>query len=262
MADRDEWMRRLGPLYPGAVAIRQTTAMRWGDLRATADDTLRSAPWMVAVGAVLGIGAWLCGWLVGRLGVTAALQGAIAIAALTALSAALLDVGLARTVERWLARDRDEAAIGPAGTIALVTAALVRVVALISIRPSLWLAALVVAPLVGRWAALALQRLGDLLEPPLAERRSLVVGEVSWGALGLVTLLVSVLAVLGLGWPALLILLAVGAIAFAIGLAVEKQRGGLDADTLAAVAALCEVIALVGAAAIAPAVASAWSVVR
>jgi cobalamin synthase len=256
--DREEWMRRLGPLYPGAVAIRQTTAMRWGDLRATTDDTLRSAPWMVAVGAVLGIGAWLAGWLVGQLGVTAALQGAIAIAALTALGAALLDVGLARTVERWLARDRDESGIGPAGTIALVTAALVRVVALISIRPSLWLAALVVAPLVGRWSALALQRLGDLLEPPLSERRSLVVGEVSWGALGLVTLLVSVIAVLGLGWPSLLILLAVGAIAFAIGLAVEKQRGGLDADTLAAVAALCEVIALVGAAAIAPAVASAW----
>jgi len=265
--DRDEWLRRLGPLYPGAVAIRQTTAMPWpGALRATADDSARAAPWMVAVGAVVGIGAWLAGWLIGRLGVVAALQGAVAIAALTALSAALLDVGLARSVERWLRRGYGDVdagvvvpAIGPAGTTALLVAGLLRVVALISIRPSAWLGALVVAPLIGRWCALALQRLGQLVEPPLGDRRSLVVGEVGWGSLAIVTVLVSMLAVLGLGWASLLVLLAAGAIAFAIGLAVEKQRGGLDGDTLAAVAAIGEVIALIGAAAIAPALRSAWT---
>jgi adenosylcobinamide-GDP ribazoletransferase len=266
MADRDDWMRRLGPLYPGAVAIRQTTAMPWpGDLRATEDDSVRAAPWMVVVGGVLGVAAWLVGWLVARLGLTAALAGALAIVTLGVLSAALLDVGLARTVERWLGRDDDEvggvgaAGLGAAGITALVGASLLRVVALLSIRPSAWLAALVVAPLIGRWAALALQRLGDLLEAPAPDRRSLVVGEVSWGTLALVTAGVAVIAGLGLGLAGLLLLVAAAAVAFAIGLVAEKRRGGLDASTLAAVAALAEVIALVGAAALAPALVSPWT---
>lgn len=254
-------MKRLGPLYPGAVALRQTTVMRWPvDLRATAEDAARAAPWMVAVGAALGVAAWLIGWLVGRLGAPAAVGGAVAVVALVALSAGLLDVGLARTVDRWLGRDPDDAGVGPGGTSALLAAALLRVVALLAVRPSAWLGALVVAPLAGRWAALALQRLGDVLEPPAPEHRSLLVGELSWGQLALVTFFVAIIAVMGLGWSALLILVAACAVAFAIGLASEKSRGGLDASTLAAVAALVEVIALVAAAAIAPALTTPWAV--
>lgn len=267
MADRDEWMRRLGPLYPGAVAIRQTTVMRWpGGLRATTDDSERAAPWMVVVGAVLGVAAWGVAWVAGVLDVPVAVRGALAVLALTALTAALLDVGLARAVERWSGRDPgalvgdgDHGPIGPAGTSVLLAVALTRVVAVIAIRPSAWLAALVVAPLLGRWAALALQRLGDVLEPPAPDRRSLVVGGVSWLQLGVVTALVGVVAVLGLGAVALVLLAMCGAIAFVAGLVVERARGGLDGHSLAAVAAACEVLALVGIAAIAPALVSPWS---
>ncbi len=260
MADRDEWMRRLGPLYPGAVAIRQSTAMRWpGELRSTVDDSERAAPWMVGVGAMLGVIAWTMAWAVGLLEVPAALRGALAVLTLTALTAALLDVGLARAIERWLGRDDEDAGpIGPAGTSALLAMAVTRVVAVIAIRPSAWLAALVVAPLLGRWAALALQRLGDVLEPPTPDRRSLVVGGVSWLQLGIVTGLVALVAILALGAPALILLAVTAAIAVVAGLVVERARGGLDGHSLAAVAAVCEVITLVGIAAIAPAIVSPW----
>ena len=268
IADRDEWMRRLGPLYPGAVAIRQTTAMRWpAGLRATAEDAVRAAPWMVVVGAVIGTIAFATGWLVGQLGVAPAVRGAVAILTLSILSAAILDVGLARTVERWLRGVPEldapavpaDASLGAPGVSVLLATVILRVVAIVSIRPSAWLAALVLAPLIGRWAALALQRLGDVLEPPVPERRSLIVGEVGWGQVGIVTALVALLAVLGLGWSALLVLAVVAAVAFGIGLASERKRGGLDSHGLAAVAAVCEVIALIGAAAIAPAVLSPWT---
>ncbi len=267
MADRDEWMRRLGPLYPGAVAIRQTTVMRWpSDLRSTIDDAVRAAPWMVIIGGVLGVIAWVAGWLVARLGVADALSGAVAITTLSLLGAAISDVGLARTVERWLGRTEESAAappmasIGPAGTTALLAGGVVRVVAFLSIRPSAWLAALIVVPLVGRWSALMLQRLGEVLEPPAADRRSLLVGEVTWAQVGVVSALVAIAAVIAVGWGALLILLIAGALAFVIGFLVERGRGGLDGQSLAATAAVCELIALVGIAAIAPAITSAWSV--
>lgn len=261
MADRDEWMRRLGPLYPGAVAIRQTTAVRWpSDLRTTSEDAERSAPWVVVIGAVLGVAAWLVGWTAGLLGVVPALRGALAVVTLTALTAALLDLGLARTVERWMGRADDDPALGPAGTTALLSGALLRMVAVVSIRPSAWLAALVVAPLVGRWSALCLQRLGDVLEPPVSGRRSLLVGGVTWWQVGIVTALVAIVAVLGLGFAALLILAAVGALIFVLGLVVERNRGGLDGHALAAVAALAELGALIGVAALAPALTSPWSI--
>lgn len=254
-------MRRLGPLYPGAVALRHTTAIKWpADLRIANDDSLRSAPWMVVIGAVLGLVAWAVGWLAGLIGVVPALRGALAVVTLTALTAALLDLGLARTVERWLGRADDDPALGAAGTTALLSAAVIRVVAIVSIRPSAWLAALVVAPLVGRWSALCLQRLGDLLEPPMSGKRSLLVGDVSWLQVGVVTALVAVIAVLGLGFGALLVLAALAAVTFVVGLLVERGRGGLDGHSLAAVAALCEVCALIGIAGLAPALTSPWSV--
>jgi cobalamin synthase len=117
----------------------------------------------------------------------------------------------------------------------------------------------VIAPMIGRWAALLLQRLGDVLEPPRSDRRSLLVGEVSWAQIGVVTALVLLLTVLGLGAKGLLVLGVAGAVAFAIGLASERRRGGLDADALAAAAAACEMLALVGIAAAFPAIASPWT---
>ena len=254
-------MRRLGPLYPGAVAIRQTTAMRWpAELRATPEDSVRSAPWMVAVGAALGVAAWAIGWVIGELGVVPALAGALSVLALIGLSAALLDVGLARTLERWLSGEPDEGAgLGPVAITTLTSTALVRIVAVIAIRPSAWLAALVVAPMIGRWAALLLQRLGDALEPPRNDKRSLLVGEVSWAQVGVVTALVALITVLGLGGYGLIVLAVAGAVAFALGLTSERRKGGLDGDALAAAAAACEVIALVGIAAVAPALASPWT---
>ena len=56
MPSRDDWQRRLGPLYGGAVALVQSTSWKWPTEVAAAD---RSAGWVVALGAPVGLVAWL-----------------------------------------------------------------------------------------------------------------------------------------------------------------------------------------------------------
>ena len=56
LADRDEWMRRAGPFYPGLVALcTLTVAPLPRGLRPNSDDAKRAAKWFPAVGAVLGL---------------------------------------------------------------------------------------------------------------------------------------------------------------------------------------------------------------
>ncbi|MEM9491906.1 MAG: hypothetical protein AAGC55_22360, partial [Myxococcota bacterium] len=53
--DRDEWMRRTGPLYPGLVALCCLTAFPLpSGLRLADDDLARSALWFPVVGGLLG----------------------------------------------------------------------------------------------------------------------------------------------------------------------------------------------------------------
>src|SRR5437764_592332 len=67
-------MRRLGPLYGGAVALVHSTPWRWPDAIA---DEARSPSWIVVLGAPIGVVAW-CVAALGKIGIVAlALAAAI-----------------------------------------------------------------------------------------------------------------------------------------------------------------------------------------
>lgn len=248
MPDRDEWMRRLGPVYPGLVALARTTALVPPETpRATEADLGRSAVWVIAVGALVGATAWLAVKLLIEIGATPALAALVAVMAAGLIGGAVGERGLAR----WMAKLR----LGEPLTIGSV--ALIRWVALVSVTPYRWAAVLLVAPLVGRWAAVFLQALAD---PAPFERtdRSLVVGQLTFPAIAILTGLVGAAAILGLGWTGAIAVGSAGAIAFAIGLRAQRRSGGIDGDVVAAVAVIAEIVVAVTAALAWPTPISPW----
>ena len=248
MRDRDEWMRRLGPLYPAAVALRQTTAVRWPPgLVLASDDLARSAPWMVAVGAAIGLCAWSAAWLLGSAGAAPAVGGAFALVAMAGLGALAIEAGVARRAEL----------LGTgAGAAAIALLVLTRAVALLATHPDQWLGALVAAPLLGRWGALLVQRLG---EPVSAGDRDLVVGSGSWTQVAVISAAVAIAAIVLVGWSALAAMIVAGGAAVGLGLDAERRDGRLGRDAIAAVAAAGELVLLVAAAAAHPAIASPFA---
>ncbi len=230
-------MRRLGPLYPGAVALRRSTAVGWPpDLELAGDDVRRSAPWMVALGAAIGVCGFCAGWLVRWLGAAPAVAGVISLAARTALGAAMLERGLVRHCDaRWPGT----------GAVALATVVLVRAVTVLSIAPGAWLGALVVAPVVGRWCALGLQRLGEAD----AVDHGLGVGAVSGWCAAVVTAAVVVGAVVVLGPAGLIAVMAAAAAGYGVAVVARRRDGAIDGGALATAAVVGEIAVLIAAAA-------------
>jgi adenosylcobinamide-GDP ribazoletransferase len=242
--ERDEWMRRLGPLYPAAVAIRRTTVARVpARLGVVGEDLPRSAPWVVGLGALTGFLAYVAAWLIARWGGSPLLAAAVAVAMLAVAGGAVAEAGFARWAEQRAGR---AAVIGSAASL------VVRFAALASIAPGHWLAALVVAELAARWSALLLQRLGDPILDD-AERPGLSVGEVSWGVVGAVTLAVVIAAGWGFGGRGVAAVVACGVAAFGLGLEAQRRDGQPTSDALAAAASVGGAIVLVAVAIIAPA---------
>jgi cobalamin synthase len=236
--DRDEWMKRLGPVYPGLVALARTTALVPADTpRATEADLGRAAAWVIAVGVVIGAAAWLAVEIMVRLGATPALAGLVAVVGTVLVGGGLAERGLAK----WTARAR----LGEPLTIGSIV--LLRWVALISVAPSRWTAVLFVVPLVGRWAAVFLQALAD---PAPFERgaRSLVVGQPTFPVTVVLTGLVGAAAVMGLGWTGAGAVAICAGVAFGIGLRAQRRAGGIDADVVASTAVIAEIIVAVIAA--------------
>ena len=64
MPTRDDWQRRLGPLYGGAVALVHSTPWRWPT---EVGDDPRAAGWLVALGGPIGVVAWIgvALWVIG-----------------------------------------------------------------------------------------------------------------------------------------------------------------------------------------------------
>src|SRR5262249_34686967 len=62
---REEWIRRLGPLYGGAVALAHSTPVRWPSV---AGDETRSPTWIVALGAPIGVVAYVAAALAKAIG--------------------------------------------------------------------------------------------------------------------------------------------------------------------------------------------------
>lgn len=205
------------------------------------------APWpaavVIATGVAVGAGAWLCGRVVGALGVAPALWSLIAVVAAVVLGAAVVERGLHAASERWLGARWATLVVG--GSV------LGRVVALWSLAPRYWLGALVLAVAAGRWAAVGLQRLGDVAAP--GRGRTFVVGAYGWLELAVASVVLAALFVLVAGPVGFAIALVAVIAAVGLGLGVQILDRELAGDSLAAIAAAIELVVLVGLAAAEPA---------
>ena len=232
-------MRRLGPLYGGAVALVHSTPWRWPD--AVADEP-RSPGWVVALGAPIGLVAWASSALAVAAGLPASIGAILAVAALTFASAALMERGLAARTDGW--QGHAAAGHGAGAIVALVVVTALRIAALAAVRPERWLAVLIATALVGRWSAVFLQALGEPVQEDHAPRSLVAAPAPAWltAALGAAALVVAVAA---LGAKAGVAAVAVSAaVAFGLGLDAQRRDSGLTAPVVATAAAAGELVVL------------------
>jgi cobalamin synthase len=142
----------------------------------------------------------------------------------------------------YLARSADSMMV----TTAVAGSLLVRAELLTAIGSAHWLWAFPATLVIGRWAAMFLQAIGDPIldqthgQPP----RSLVAAAIpAWAAVA-ATAAVSVSSVVVLGWSMLVAMGIAAALAFAIGLAAQRSRGGIDAAVVGAAAMAGELATL------------------
>lgn len=252
MPSRDDWQRRLGPLYGGAVALVHSTPWRWP---AAVGEDPRAAGWLVALGVPIGALAWLAATLVHAAGLPIAIAALAGLATLSLASAALIERGLADRVDQWDGRwdgrdrearggrDRDARSPGVAALLVLVFVTLVRAAAILALPPSEWLAVLVATAVVGRWSAMFIQALGDPITDDDAGRSLVAAPAPAW-LVAAMSLSVAVITVFAVGKAGILALAIAAIAAFALGLAAQRRDGGLSGPAVATVAAVGELAVL------------------
>ena len=237
MSSREDWQRRLGPLYGGAVALVHSTPWRWP---IEIGDEARSAGWIVALGVPCGLIAWACARLVQAAGLPTPIAAILGLAMLTVSSAGLVERGLAESIDRWQGQARSP---GTSAVLVLVFTTVIRAAAIFMVPPAQWLWLFVATAVIGRWAAVFLQSLGD----PIAvdeTARSLVatpapawlIAAISGGVLALTILAMGKLGIVAMA------LVAVGV--FGVGLASQRKDGGLTPQIVAVAAAVGELVVL------------------
>ncbi|MDQ3364199.1 MAG: hypothetical protein M3680_02055 [Myxococcota bacterium] len=235
MTTREDWQRRLGPLYGGAVALVHSTPWRWPTEVA---DEPRSPGWVVALGVPIGLVAWVVAVLIDAAGVPSMIAALVGLFALSLASAAIIERGLAERVDEWDGRR----AGSPATVLVLVFTTLIRAAAIVSIDRDDWLLVFLATAVVGRWAAVFLQALGDPIVHD--DQRSLVAQPAPAWLTAALSLAVAVLTVFALGKAGVIALALAALAAFGLGLATQKHDGGLTAPTVAVAAALGELLVL------------------
>ena len=237
MASREDWQKRLGPLYGGAVALVHSTPWRWPQT-ITSDET-RSPSWVVALGMPIGLVAAAVAALAKAVGLPLPLAAILGLAALTAASAALVEKGIVERVDR----DGDSRSPSVVAILVLVFGTLVRAGAIITVAPEHWLAVLVATAVAGRWAAVFLQALGD---PILDDHdaRSLVATPAPAWLTAALSGAVAVVLIFALGKSAIVVLALTAAITFGLGLDAQRRDRGLSAPVVACAAAVGELAVL------------------
>ncbi|MDB4963165.1 MAG: hypothetical protein JWP01_3164 [Myxococcales bacterium] len=242
MTTREDWQRRLGPLYGGAVALVSSTPWRWPT--EVGDDT-RSSGWIVALGVPIGLVAWLVATALAKIGVATPIAALVGLAALTLASAALVERGIADRVDRLVGQPQGQArSPGVPAVLALVFTTLIRAAAIVMVPPAHWLAVLVMTAVVGRWAAVFLQGLGD----PIVDqdvRRSLVATPTPAWLTAALSLAVAALTVFALGKVGIVALVVTAIAAFALGLDAQRREGRLSAPVVSVAAAIGELAVLI-----------------
>jgi hypothetical protein len=234
MPSREDWQRRLGPLYGGAVALVHSSSWKWPtDVR----DDSRSPGWVVAVGVPIGIVAYLAAAVLRGLHMPATIAAIVGLGVLTLASAGIIERGVVDRID-----DR------VSGLLVLVFGVLVRAAAIWTVAPAHWLGVFVATALAGRWAAVFPQAIGDPILDDRAPRSLVAAPAPAWlaGALGLV---VAAACTLALGRAGLAAVAFATATAFALGVDAHRRDHGLSAPVVAVSAALGELFVLLAAAA-------------
>jgi cobalamin synthase len=235
VSTREDWQRRLGPLYGGAVALVHSTPWPWPE---EVSDDKRSAGWIVALGVPIGLLAWVIAKLMTSAGLPLQISAIMGLAMLSLASAAIVERGVAERVDEW----DGKRAGSPAAVLVLVFTTLIRAFAVVSIAHGNWLLVFLATAVMGRWAAVFLQALGDPID--YDSKRSLAATPAPAWLIGAISLGVAVLVVWALG-KAGIVALALAAIgSFVLGLLTQKSHGGLTSSTVAVAAALGELIVL------------------
>lgn len=250
-ATRNWW----GPLWPFGEALRFLTVLPIPGLPAMSEESIaRAIPFFPSAGIVIGLVLALAGWLSG-LFFTDLIRAALIVVVWGAVTAGLHLDGLSDTfdaVMSWRPRDRKleimkDSRIGAMGAMALVAVLLLKVVFLGSAGHN-WFAAVLVAPVIGRWADIY----GIFIFPAAREgglgrnfreqvsMRDLIIG----------TLIAAVIiGILG-GMGGLVALVLAWGAAHLLGRWWTNDLGGLTGDTYGAICEIAEVVALATFAAI------------
>jgi cobalamin synthase len=235
VSTREDWQRRLGPLYGGAVALVSSTSWRWPT--EVSDDT-RSPAWVVALGLPVGLAAWAVAAVLHAAGLPPAIAALCGLAMLSAGSAALIERGLAERVDLWTGTARG----GVPAVLVLVFSTLIRAAAITSLPRDRWLLVFVTVAVAGRWAAVFLQALGDRIDRD--DGRSLVATPSPAWLTAAISAGVLVLALFALGKAAIVALALTALAAFTLGLDAQRRDAGLAAPVVATAAAVGELAVL------------------
>jgi len=239
-------MRRLGPLYGGAVALVHSTPWRWPD--SLAGNETRSPFWVVAIGAPIGLVAWLAAIAIRTLGLPVPLAALVGLATLTFASAAIVERGVVDRID-----GRNEGTVAATGanpstlaTLILVFGTLLRAGAFVWLPPGKWFGVLLATALVGRWAAVFLQSLGDPILDDDAQRSLVVTPPPAW-LTGGISIGICVIVGFALGKAGILAMVLAAAAAFALGLDAQRRDKGLSSPVVAMAAAIAELVLLLAA---------------
>lgn len=233
---REAWMRRLGPLYGGAVALVGSTPWRWPFAISSTEQ--RSSFWIVAVGAIVGVVAYIAAALVDAAGMPLSVASFVGLAVLSFASATLVERGVVQRIDGVHANAPSITAI-----LVLVFSTLVRAAAIVAVPPADWLGVFLATAVVGRWAAVFLQALGDPIVDDDSPRSLVATPAPAWMT-GALSIGVGVIAVLALGKAGLVALAVTAAIAFGLGLDAQRRDRGLSAPVVATAAAVGELAVL------------------
>ena len=262
--DREEWMRRTGPLYPGLVALRLLTrlpVLRGAD--PSGEDTGRAAPWFPVVGSLVGGVVAALALLILEVELVPAIVAALVLASAALVTGGLHEAELARTADLLGANEGDyelqTGKIGMYGVLAVVTLFAVRWILLLGTDPAEWIGALVASQVIIRWSLLLLLKIGDQIGDNYVGR-SLLIGAFSWVAFAVATAIAVVVATIFGGLVGFLSLLVAAVVAFFVGLFFQRRHGGLSSPTLGAASIVCELTVLVVFALGHPALTSPWAV--
>jgi hypothetical protein len=237
MSTREDWQRRLGPLYGGAVALVSSTSWRWPT---EVSDDSRSPGWVVALGLPVGLVAWVIAALAHAAGLPSGIAAVFGLAALSASSALIIERGLAQRVEHWMpSEDRHPIA----SIFVLVMVTVVRALAIATLPTDKWLLVFLATAVVGRWSAVFLQAIGDQITHD-DTRRSLVATPSPAWLTAAISAGVAAIAILALGKAGIVALALAAIAAFTLGLEAQRRDGSLSAPVVATAAAIGELMVL------------------